>query len=132
MGSSGAEFLELCSQRRKSALEDIDYKIADLGRPEGGSVDKSTPTIDWILGADNHLVGIAIYSDEALGFLNLLQQVIDAHGSGLHFVQVIGENPVKRVTAVSQRPVCDRGVFAAIGLTPCDRSTEIGRFRNIG
>ena len=124
--------MELCSQRRKSALEDIDYKIADLGRPEGGSVDKSTPTIDWILGADNHLVGIAIYSDEALGFLNLLQQVIDAHGSALHFVEVIGENPVKRVTAVSQRPICDRRVFAAIGLTACDRSTEIGRFRNIG
>jgi hypothetical protein len=93
VGSSGAEFLELCSQLRKSALEDIDYKIADLGRPEGGSVDKSTPTIDWILGADDHLVGIAICDDEALGFLNLLQQIIDAQGSALHFVQGIDETP---------------------------------------
>jgi hypothetical protein len=93
--SSGAELLELCSQRRKSALEDIDNMIADLGRREGGSVYKSTPTIDWILCADDHLIGIAICSDEALGFLNLLQQVIDVHGSDLHFVQVIGENPVK-------------------------------------
>src|SRR5215472_6419030 len=67
VASSGTEFLELCSQHRKPALEDIDNKIADLGRPEGGSVYKPAPTIDWILGADDHLAGIAIHCDEALG-----------------------------------------------------------------
>jgi hypothetical protein len=75
-----AELLELCSHCRKSALEDTDDLVANLGRREGGSVYESTPTIDFILGADDHLIGIAIHGDEALGLLDLLHQIIDRHG----------------------------------------------------
>jgi hypothetical protein len=74
------ELLELCPHRRKPALEDTDDPIANLGRREGGSVYKPTPTIDFVLRADDHLIGIAIHSDEALGFLDLLHQIIDGHG----------------------------------------------------
>src|SRR5207245_1639821 len=38
------------------------------------------PTIDFILGADDHLFGIAIHGDEALGLLDLLHQIRDGHG----------------------------------------------------
>jgi hypothetical protein len=58
-----AEFLELCPHGRKPTLEDIDDLVANLGRREGGSVYKPTPTIDFILGADDHLIGIAIHGD---------------------------------------------------------------------
>src|SRR6202011_3387276 len=80
-----AEFLELCPHRRKPTLEDIDDLAANLGRREGGSVYESTPTIDFVLGADDHLIGIAIHGDEALGLLDLLHQIIDGHGLGLHW-----------------------------------------------
>ena len=75
----GTKLLELCPHRRKPALENIDNLIANLGRREGGSVYGPTPTIDFILRADDHLIGIAIHSDKALGFLDLLHQIIDGH-----------------------------------------------------
>jgi hypothetical protein len=62
----GAGIPELCPHRRKPALEDSDDLVADLGRGEGGSVYKPTPTIDFILGTDDHLIGIAIHGDEAV------------------------------------------------------------------
>src|SRR5271169_1896364 len=74
-----AKLLELCSHCRKSALEDADDLVANLGRRESGPVYESTPTIDLILGADDHLIGIAIHGDEALGLLDLLHQIIDGH-----------------------------------------------------
>jgi hypothetical protein len=43
-----------------------------------------------ILGANDHFIGIAIHGDEAFGFLYLLHQIVDGHGSGPHFVQLIG------------------------------------------
>jgi len=55
-----AELLELCSHCLNSALEDADDLVSNLGRREGGSVYEATPTIDFILGADDHLMGIAI------------------------------------------------------------------------
>jgi hypothetical protein len=55
-------------------------RSANLGRREGGSVYEATPTIDFILGADDHLIGIAIHGDKALGLLDLLHQIIDGHG----------------------------------------------------
>ena len=67
-----AKLLELCPHCRKPALEDGDDPVANLGRCEGDSVYESTPTIDFILGTDDHFIGIAIHSDEALGFLDLL------------------------------------------------------------
>jgi hypothetical protein len=78
-----AEFLELCPHRRKPTLEDIDDLAANLGRREGGSVYK--PTIDFVLGADDHLIGIAIHGDEALGLLDLLHQIRNGHGFSLHW-----------------------------------------------
>jgi hypothetical protein len=75
-----AKLLELCPHCRKPALEDGDDPVANLGRCEGDSVYESTPTIDFILGTDDHFIGIAIHSDEALGFLDLLHQIIDGHG----------------------------------------------------
>jgi hypothetical protein len=33
-----------------------------------------------ILGADDYFTSIAIHADEALGFLNLLHQILDGHG----------------------------------------------------
>jgi hypothetical protein len=33
-----------------------------------------------IFGADDHFIRIAINRDEALGLLNLLDQIIDGHG----------------------------------------------------
>jgi hypothetical protein len=75
----GAGIPELCPHRRKPALEDSDDLVADLGRREGGSVYKPTPTIDFILGTDDHLIGIAIHGDEALGLLDLFHQISDGH-----------------------------------------------------
>jgi hypothetical protein len=40
------------------------------------------------LGADDHLIGIAIHGDEALRLLDLLHQIIDGHG----FVSIGGLN----------------------------------------
>jgi hypothetical protein len=80
-----AEFLELCPHRRKPTLEDIDDLAANLGRREGGSVYEPTPTIDFVLGADDHLIGIAIHGDEALGLLDLLHQIRNGHGFSLHW-----------------------------------------------
>jgi hypothetical protein len=37
-----------------------------------------------ILGADDDFIGIARHGDKALGFPNLLHQIIDGHGLGLH------------------------------------------------
>jgi hypothetical protein len=65
----GAEFLELCPHRRQPALQDPADLVANLGRREDGSVYQPTPTIDFILCADDHLIGIAIHGDEALGLL---------------------------------------------------------------
>jgi hypothetical protein len=75
-----AEFLKLCPHRPKPALEDIDDLVADFGRREADSVYKSTPNVDCIFGPDDHLIGIAIHGDEALGLLDLLHQIIDRHG----------------------------------------------------
>jgi hypothetical protein len=75
-----AELLELCSHCRKSTLEDVDDLAADLGSRERGSIYETTPTIDFILGADDHLIRIAIHGDEALCLLDLLHQIIDSHG----------------------------------------------------
>ena len=58
-----AELLELCPHCRKPALEDADDPIANLIGRESGSVYEPTPTIDLILGTDDHLVGIAIHSE---------------------------------------------------------------------
>src|SRR6516225_3732304 len=68
-----------------AATEDTDDLTADLGRREGGSVYKPTPTVDLILRADDDFIGIAIHGDKALGFLNLLHQFVDCHGLGLHW-----------------------------------------------
>jgi hypothetical protein len=54
--------------------------IADLSRRKGDPVYKPSPAIDLIFGADDHLIGIAIHGDEALGLLDLLHQIIDCHG----------------------------------------------------
>jgi len=80
----GAEFFELCPHRRNPALEDTNDLTADLGSREDGSVYKPTPAIDLILRADDDFIGIAIHGDKALGFLNLLPQIVDGHGLGLH------------------------------------------------
>jgi hypothetical protein len=37
-----------------------------------------------ILDADDDFIGIAIHGDKALGFLDLLHQIIDSHGLDLH------------------------------------------------
>jgi hypothetical protein len=66
----------IAASRRSRILTDL---VADLGRREGGSVYKPTPTIDFILGTDDHLIGIAIHGDEALGLLDLLHQISDGH-----------------------------------------------------
>jgi hypothetical protein len=75
----GAKFFSLCPHRRKPALEDIYDCVADLGRRKGGSIYKPTPAVDLILGAHDHFIGITIHGDEALGFLNLLDQLVDGH-----------------------------------------------------
>jgi hypothetical protein len=75
-----AELPELRPHCRKPALEDADDPVANLGRRERGSVYEATPTIDLIVRTNDHLIGIAIHSDEALGLLDLLRQVIDGHG----------------------------------------------------
>ena len=76
----GAELLKLRPHCRKPALEDADDPVANLGRRERRSVYESAPTINLILRTDDNLIGIAIHSDEALGFLDLLRQVIDGYG----------------------------------------------------
>jgi hypothetical protein len=80
--------LERCPYRRKSALENIDNLIANLGRREGGSVYEPTPAIDLIFGADDHLIGIAIHVDEALGLFDQLHQIIDGHD----LVSIVGRS----------------------------------------
>src|SRR5580704_10718697 len=80
-----AAFFELCTHCCKPVLEDIDDGFADLGRRKGGSVYEPTPTIDFIFGADDHFIGVAIHPDKALGFLNPSHQIVDAHGLGLHW-----------------------------------------------
>jgi hypothetical protein len=75
----GAKFFSLCPHRRKPALEDIYDCVADLGRREDGSIYKPTPAVDLIFGAHDHFIGITIHGDEALGFLNLLDQLVDGH-----------------------------------------------------
>ena len=46
---------------------------------------QSPPAIDLILSTDDHFIGIAIYDDQALRFLNLLHQIIDGHDLSLHW-----------------------------------------------
>jgi hypothetical protein len=75
----GAKFFSLCPHRRKPALEDIYDCVADLGRRKDGSIYKPTPAVDLIFGAHDHFIGITIHVDEALGFLNLLHQLVDGH-----------------------------------------------------
>jgi hypothetical protein len=81
----GAEFLKLYPHRCKPALKHIDDVVANLGRCEGGSVYQPTPTIDFVLSADDHFIGIAIHVDEAFGFFNLLRQLVDGHGLELRW-----------------------------------------------
>ena len=50
-----------------------------IGRRDGSSIHEPTPTADFILGPD-HLIGIAIHSDEALGLLDLPHKIIDGFG----------------------------------------------------
>jgi hypothetical protein len=61
-------------------FEDTDDLAANIGRRDGSSIHESTPTVDFILGADDHLIGIAIHSDEALGLLDLPHKIIDGLG----------------------------------------------------
>jgi hypothetical protein len=74
-----AELLELCSHCFNSALEDADDLVSNLSRRKGCSVYESTPTIDFVLRANDYLIGIAIHGDEALGLRDLLHQVIGGH-----------------------------------------------------
>src|SRR5262249_26510279 len=76
----GAEFLEFCSHRCKPALKDTDDLFANLGSRKSGPVYEPTPAIDFILGANDYLIGITIHIDEALGLLDLVPPIIDAHG----------------------------------------------------
>jgi hypothetical protein len=78
-----AEFFKLCPHRRKSALKDIDDRVADLGRGKDSSVYKPTPAIDLIFGANDHFISSAVNRDEALRLLNLLDQIVDGHGLNL-------------------------------------------------
>jgi hypothetical protein len=64
-GSIRRRVSELCPHRRKPTLEDIDDLVANLGRREGDSVYNTAPTIDLILSADDHFIGIAIHGDKA-------------------------------------------------------------------
>jgi hypothetical protein len=57
----GTKLLELFPHRRKPTLEDADDLGANLGCRKTGSVYKSTPAINFILRADDHLIGIAIH-----------------------------------------------------------------------
>ena len=79
----GADFFELCLHRRKRRSRTNDL-TAYLGCREDGSVYTPTPAIDLILRADDDFIGIAIHGDKALGFLNLLPQIVDGHGLCLH------------------------------------------------
>ena len=54
--------------------------VASLGLGESGSVYEPTPGIDFILGADDHFIGIAIHGDETLSLLDLPHQIIGGHG----------------------------------------------------
>jgi hypothetical protein len=89
-----AEFLELCPHRRQPALQDPDDLLANLGRRKGGSVYQPTPTTYFILCADDHLIGIAIHGDEALGLLDLLHQIRD--GNGLVSSDGLGIEPLRQ------------------------------------
>jgi hypothetical protein len=95
------KLLELCPHRRKPALENIDNLIANLGRREGGSVYEPTPTIDFILRADDHLIGIAIHGDEALGLFDLLHQIIDGHG--LVSIDGLSDRALRRLNQAGRR-----------------------------
>jgi hypothetical protein len=54
----GTKLLELCPHRRKPTLEDADDLGANLGCRKTGPVYKSTPAINFILRADDHLIGM--------------------------------------------------------------------------
>ena len=82
--SSGLRYsklAELRSHRCQPAFEDADDLAANIGRRDGSSTHEPTPTVDFILGADDHLIGIAIHSDEALGLLDLPHKIIDGLGA---------------------------------------------------
>src|SRR5260370_39288589 len=80
-----AAFFELCTHCCKPGLEDIDDRFADLGRRKGGSASEPKPTIDFIFGADDHFVGIAMHPAETPRSLDSAQQSGDDHGVGLHW-----------------------------------------------
>ena len=64
--------------------------VANLGRREGGSVYNTTPTVELILGADDHFIGITIHGDKAFGFLYLLHQISMVMAQVPISVQLIG------------------------------------------
>jgi hypothetical protein len=117
-----AAFFELCTHCCKPVLEDIDDRFADLGRRKGGSVYEPAPTIDFIFGADDHLIGVAIHPDKALGFLNPSYQIVDAHGLGLHW------RPQRSNLAPFTPKVLDRPVICHSTQRP---HAEIGRMHAV-
>jgi hypothetical protein len=58
-----AELSQLCSYCRKSAPEDADDLVANLGCRESGSVYDAEPIIDFHLGSRRSLIGIAVHRD---------------------------------------------------------------------
>jgi hypothetical protein len=85
LGSCIAHLPEVCPYSHKSALEDADDLVANLGLGESDSVYEPAPGIDFILGADDHFIGTAIDGDQALRFLNLVHHIIDSHELILHW-----------------------------------------------
>jgi len=119
-----AAFFELCTHCCKPVLEDIDDRFADLGRRKGGSVYEPTPTIDFIFGADDHFIGVAIHPNKALGFLNPSHQIVDAHGLGLHW------RP-QRSNLAPFTPKAPQGFDLGCGLAPADHRTSAADYEKI-
>jgi hypothetical protein len=71
--------MEFCPQRGEPLRERRNDVIADPGRREGDPVYEPTPTIDLILGADDHFIDFAIHCDEALRLLDLLRKISNGH-----------------------------------------------------
>ena len=120
-----AAFFELCTHCCKPVLEDIDDRFADLGRRKGGSVYEPTPTIDFIFGADDHFTGVAIHPDKALGFLNPLHQIVDAHGLGLHWrSQVSNLAPFTLKAAALPPPMSISGLVSILECSSAHREAR--------
>ena len=84
LGSSGLRYSAprfpssaLIAASRRSRIPTI---WPPISAADGSSIHESTPTVDFILGADDHLIGIAIHSDAALGLLDLQHKIIDGLG----------------------------------------------------